>query len=199
MHFKGFTIWLTGLPGAGKTTLAQLIEKKLHTIGLPVEILDGDVFRRRLGKDLGFTRQDRDENIRRITFVANLLSRVGAVAIVAAISPNARARNDARLEIGNFVEVFVQCPLDICIRRDPKGLYEKARRGEVANLTGPSDPYEEPTTPNIIVHTNQEIPQQSVEKIFQWLFTRNFLPTPSNMQESLLIPALPGGGKGNKL
>lgn len=140
---EGFTLWLTGLLGAGKTTLAQLIGEKLHTMGLPVEILDGDMVRRRLTKDLGFTREDRDENIRRIAFVAKLLSRVGAVAIVAAISPYAKARNDARLEIGNFVEVFVRCPLEICIQRDLKGLYAKAKRGEVFQLTGLSDPYEE--------------------------------------------------------
>ncbi|MCA9419581.1 MAG: adenylyl-sulfate kinase [Nitrospira sp.] len=182
MQSKGFTIWLTGLPGAGKTTLAQLLGEEFRAIDHPVEILDGDEIRQRFTNDLGFTREDRDENIRRIAVVAKQLTRIGSIVIVAAISPYARARRDARMKIGNFVEVFVQCPLEICIQRDPKGLYAKAKRGEVVQLTGLSDPYEEPTTPDVIVHTNQETPRQSLVKIFQYLSTKNFVHAPQELR-----------------
>ncbi|HNP30005.1 MAG TPA: adenylyl-sulfate kinase [Nitrospirales bacterium] len=182
MQSKGFTIWLTGLPGAGKTTLAQLLGEEFRAIDHPVEILDGDEIRQRFTNDLGFTREDRDENIRRIAVVAKQLTRIGSIVIVAAISPYARARRDARMKIGNFVEVFVQCPLEICIQRDPKGLYAKAKRGEVVQLTGLSDPYEEPTTPDVIVHTNRETPRQSLVKIFQYLFTKNFVHAPQELR-----------------
>ena len=120
--------------------------------------------------------------------VAHQLSRVGAIAIVAAISPYAKAREDARMKIGNFVEVFVRCPLEICIQRDPKGLYAKAKRGEVFHLTGLSDPYEEPVAPDVIVDTSRETPRQSLEKILQWLSTRNFLEFPEiSAEENILV------------
>jgi adenylyl-sulfate kinase len=166
---KGFTVWFTGLPGAGKTTLARLLEGKLRQLGLQVEVLDGDEVRKRLTKGLGFTREDREENIRRIAYVANLLSKVGAVAIVAAISPYAQSREKVRTEIENFVEVFVKCSLETCIERDPKGLYAKAQRGEISHFTGISDPYEEPKNPEIIVETDQEQPDECLMKILSQL------------------------------
>jgi len=172
---KGFTVWFTGLPGAGKSTLARLLEGKLRQLGLQVEILDGDEVRKRLTKGLGFTREDREENIRRIAYVANLLSKVGAVAIVAAISPYAQSRDEVRSEIENFVEVFVKCSLETCIERDPKGLYAKAQRGEISHFTGISDPYEEPKNPEIIVETDQEQPDECLMKILSQLEKMNLL------------------------
>jgi adenylyl-sulfate kinase len=166
---KGFTVWFTGLPGAGKSTLARLLEGKLRQLGLQAEILDGDEVRKRLTKGLGFTREDREENIRRIAYVANLLTKVGGVAIVAAISPYAQSRDEVRSEIENFVEVFVKCSLKTCIERDPKGLDAKAQRGEISHFTGISDPYEEPKNPEIIVETDQEQPDECLMKILSQL------------------------------
>lgn len=171
----GFTVWLTGLPGAGKSTLARLLAEELRRRGFPVETLDGDAVRQRLTKGLGFSREDREENVRRIAYVATLLCRVGGVAIVAVIAPYAASRAEARADIGNFVEVFVRCPLAICIQRDPKGLYARASRGEVASVTGISDPYEEPVRPEVIVDTDQESPEKSLEKILQHLQATNFI------------------------
>lgn len=165
----GFTIWLTGLPGAGKTTLAWLVATALQQQGLPVEVLDGDELRRTLTKDLGFSREDRSENIRRIAHLATGITRAGGIAIVAAIAPYADARADARKTIGQFVEVYVRCPLAVCMQRDPKGLYAKAQRGELQYLTGLSDPYEEPVNPDVIVDTDREMPGQSVEAILRGL------------------------------
>ena len=174
-HAKGLTVWFTGLSGAGKSTLATLLEDSLKRRGLPVVLLDGDNVRKRLTKELGFTREDREENIRRIAYVAKLLTNVGAVVIVAAIAPYAHAREDARREIENFVEVFVKCPLHVCIERDPKGLYAKAQRKEISRFTGISDPYEEPRNPEILVETNVEQPQESLQKILAQLEQRELL------------------------
>ncbi len=176
LNNSGFTVWFTGLPGAGKTTLAKSLEREIKQQGFPVELFDGDEMRRHLTKGLGFTREDREENVRRIAYVAGIVTRLGGVAIVAAISPYANSRQAARDEIGNFVEVFVRCPLSVCAERDPKGLYAKAHRGEIMHFTGVSDPYEDPRKPEVIVDTNQDFPQQSLEKIVGHLHSNYLLP-----------------------
>ena len=171
----GFTVWFTGLPGAGKSTLAKMLTDRLKKQGRPVQILDGDEVRKRLTKGLGFSREDREENIRRIAYVAKLITEVGGVAVVAAISPYRNSREEARAEIKHFAEVYVQCPLNICIERDPKGLYAKAQRGEISQFTGISDPYEEPNHPEIIIETDKEQPEKSLETILEQLQKRHLL------------------------
>lgn len=162
---QGVTIWLTGLSGAGKSTIAKLLEDELRHRGLPVESLDGDVVRQNLSKGLGFSREDRDTNIRRIAFVSKLLTRNGVAVIVAAISPYRNTRDEARQEIDRFLEVYVRCPLDELVRRDVKGLYARALRGEIDNFTGVSDPYEEPLNPDVVVETHRQSPAESVALI----------------------------------
>ena len=153
---QGFTIWFTGLSGAGKTTLCDRVVELLDTeYGRSVEVLDGDVVRTHLSKGLGFSKEDRDTNIRRIAFVAQLLTRNGAGVIAAAISPYRETRDYARREIKNFVEVFVECPLEVCIERDVKGLYKKALAGEIKQFTGVSDPYEEPLNPEVTIRSDK--------------------------------------------
>jgi adenylyl-sulfate kinase len=142
---------------------------------LHVEVLDGDEVRLRLSKGLGFSKEDRDENIRRISYVAKIITRCGGVAITCAISPYREIRNEARIEIGNFVEVYVKCPLEECIKRDVKGLYKKALSGEIKNFTGVSDPYEEPLDPEVIVETNIESHEVSVEKIIDGLISLGYI------------------------
>ncbi|MBI3989356.1 MAG: adenylyl-sulfate kinase [candidate division NC10 bacterium] len=173
---KGFTVWFTGLPSSGKSTLAFLLNLRLSEMGFPVELLDGDEVRQRLTKGLGFSKEDRDENIRRIAYVAKLLTRVGAVAIVSAISPYRAIREEARAEIGNFVEVYVSCALEECIRRDVKGLYRKALNGEIQNFTGISDPYEPPLAPEVLLETDRETPEESLAKILATLNALGYLP-----------------------
>ncbi len=162
---QGFTIWFTGLSGSGKSTIAELVHGRLRRQGIQVETLDGDVVRTNLSKGLGFSREDRDTNIRRIGFVCHLLTRNGVVAIAAAISPYRDVREEVRCQIGRFVEVHVKCPLEECVKRDPKGLYAKAYAGEIANFTGVSDPYEEPTNPEIVLETESETPEESADKL----------------------------------
>ncbi|NIP39871.1 MAG: adenylyl-sulfate kinase [Candidatus Dadabacteria bacterium] len=162
---SGFTVWFTGLPSSGKSTLARVLRDEIEKKGKHVEILDGDEVRLRLSKGLGFSKEDRDENIRRISYVAKVITRCGAVAISCAISPYKAIRQEARDEIENFVEVFVDCDLNECIKRDVKGLYKKALSGEIKNFTGISDPYEEPDNPEITVNTSAETIDQSVKKI----------------------------------
>ena len=159
MTNRGFTLWFTGLSGAGKSTLAEIIEQKLKERGRYVEVLDGDVVRTNLSKGLGFSKEDRDTNIRRIGFVAHLLSRNGVAAITAAISPYRDIRDECRAMIGNFVEVYVKCPVNVCADRDVKGLYAKAIAGEIKHFTGVSDPYEEPLNAEIVLeeHPNSII------------------------------------------
>ena len=177
MKEKGFTIWFTGLSGSGKTTLSKRLESELRRRGIQkVELLDGDVIRTHLSKGLGFSKEDRDANIKRIGFVCKLLSRNGVVAIAAAISPYREIRDFNRKEIGDFVEVYCKCPLDACIRRDVKGLYRKALSGEIKNYTGVDDPYEEPLKPEVTLETDRETPEQSVMKIIQKLEVLGYLP-----------------------
>lgn len=168
MH-KGFTLWFTGMSGAGKSTVSKMIEDRLRAAGAKVEVLDGDVVRTHLSKGLGFSKEDRDTNIRRIGFVAELLSRNGVIVIVAAISPYRAVRDEVRSKIGNFVEVHVDCPIEVLAERDVKGLYKKALAGEIANFTGVSDPYEPPTAPEVTVDSSRETPEQSAGKIWDTL------------------------------
>ncbi len=173
---RGFTIWMTGLSGAGKSTLARELEAALRERQRHVEVLDGDEVRENLSKGLGFSKEDRDTNIRRIAYVARLISRSGGVAITAAISPYRSVRDEARGQIGNFVEVFVRCPLDRLVQRDTKGLYAKALRGEIAQFTGISDPYEEPLAAEVVVDTDVETVQESTDKILRKLEALGYLP-----------------------
>jgi adenylyl-sulfate kinase len=165
MEQKGFTLWFTGLSGAGKSTLARLIETELIARGHRVEVLDGDVIRTNLSKGLGFSKEDRDTNIRRIGFVCNLLSRNQVVAIAAAISPYREVRDEVRRDIGTFVEVYVRCPIDVLAERDVKGLYKKALAGEIKNFTGVDDPYEAPLASEVIVETDVESAVESAARI----------------------------------
>jgi len=162
---KGVTVWFTGLSGAGKTTLARAVYDELKKRGYRVEILDGDVVRQYLTKGLGFSKEDRDENIRRIGFVAHLLTRNGVIVLVAAISPYRETREEVRRKIGDFIEVYVNAPLEVCEQRDVKGLYKKARAGEIKNFTGISDPYEPPLNPEVECRTELERVEESVAKV----------------------------------
>lgn len=173
---QGVTVWLTGLPSAGKSTIAVRLAEVLTAWGQSVELLDGDEIRERLSKGLGFSRQDRDENIRRISYVARLLTKHGVIAVVAAISPYRSTRDEARSEIGRFVEVHVNCELSECVRRDVKGLYKKALSGQIQQFTGISDPYEEPFTPEAVVNTHAETLEESVAKVIETLGLLGYLP-----------------------
>jgi adenylyl-sulfate kinase len=155
MSTQGLTVWFTGLSGAGKSTLAEVVAERVRADGRRVEILDGDVVRRSLSAGLGFSKEDRDTNIRRVAFVAELLTRNGVVVIVAAISPYRAVRDEVRGRIGRFLEVYVRCPLDELVRRDVKGLYKRALAGEIGNFTGVSDPYEAPENPEVLVDTSE--------------------------------------------
>ena len=172
---KGFTLWFTGLSGAGKTTIAQKVEHILRDRGLKVESLDGDVVRTNLSKGLGFSKEDRDINIKRIGFVCNLLTRNGVIAIASAISPYREIRDHNRRLIGNFVEVYVKCSLETCIKRDVKGLYKKALAGEIKNYTGVSDPYEEPLNPEIVVDTDKKTATECVANVLNKLEELGYL------------------------
>ena len=177
MSDKGFTLWFTGLSGAGKSTLAEYLTPIFRDCGKRVEILDGDEVRENLSKGLGFSKEDRDTNIRRIGFVANMLSRNGVVAITAAISPYREIRDEVRKKTSAaFIEVYVEAPLEVVEERDTKGLYKKARAGIIKQFTGISDPYEHPLTPEVTVHTGSESIEQSAKKILDYLEKRGLLP-----------------------
>jgi len=173
---KGFTLWFTGLPSSGKSTLARRIEEILLERGMNVEVLDGDEVRENLSKGLGFSKEDRDTNIRRIGFVAKLLSRNRVVAITAAISPYKDVRDEMRSAIGRFVEVYVQCPIDVLKERDVKGLYKKALAGEIKHFTGVDDPYEPPVKPEILIDSDKESVDESVAKIVRTLEVMELIP-----------------------
>ncbi len=172
----GFVLWFTGLSGSGKTTLAKLIEQELKGRGVRVERLDGDVVRQSLTADLGFSKEDRDKNLQRVTFVAKLLSRNGVGVLASFISPYRATRAWVSGEVTNFIEVYVECPVEACIQRDVKGLYAKALAGEIPEFTGVSDPYEPPLSPNITVHTADESIEESCGKILDYLEEKEFIP-----------------------
>lgn len=175
MEQRGFTLWFTGLSGSGKTTLAKTVEQELRQRGLKVERLDGDIVRQSLTRDLGFSKEDRDRNIERVTFVAKLLTRNGVATLCSFISPYREVRARSRAEIGNFVEVYCACPLETCIERDIKGLYNKAMNGEIENFTGISDPYEPPENPEIVVHTDRETVERSTAIILRRLVELGYI------------------------
>jgi adenylylsulfate kinase len=178
MNQRGVTIWFTGLSGAGKTTISKQVEAKLRQQRYQVEVLDGDIVRTNLTKGLGFSKEDRDENIRRIGFVSHLLTRNGVIVIVSAISPYRTIRDEVREKIGNFVEVYVNAPLEVCESRDVKGLYQRARAGEIKMFTGIDDPYEPPLNPEVECRTDMETLEESVNKVFQKLEQLSYLPNP---------------------
>ncbi len=172
---QGFTLWLTGMSGAGKSTLARILEERLRAACRPVEVLDGDLVRTHLSKGLGFTKEDRDENIRRIGFVCELLSRNGVAVIVAAISPYREARESVRARIPCFVEVHVACPLGVLVERDTKGLYQRALAGEILHFTGVSDPYEPPASAEVVLDTDSETPEQCAARIWATLINLGYV------------------------
>ena len=172
----GYTLWFTGLSGSGKTTITNLLVKDLLQRGSKLEVLDGDVVRENLSKGLGFSKEDRDTNIRRIAFVANLLSRNGVPVITAAISPYREIRDEARQMMDDrFIEVYIKASVEVCEDRDVKGLYAKARSGEIKEFTGVSDPYEEPTNPEITVETETQSPEESAAQILTYLEDNGFI------------------------
>jgi len=173
---RGFTLWFTGLSGAGKTTVSEIVERELREKFGKIEVLDGDIVRTNLSKGLTFSREDRDTNVLRIGFVANLLTRNGVGVIVSAISPFKEARDQVRRDIGDdFIEVFIDAPLEVCAERDVKGLYKKAYSGEIPQFTGVSDPYEAPAAPELHIHTDQENPRESARRVIEKLEELGYL------------------------
>ena len=179
MEHEGFTVWFTGLSGAGKSTIASALAEELRRRNMKVEVLDGDVIRTNLSKGLGFSKEDRDTNVLRVGWVAEVLSRNGVAVIAALISPYRETRNAVRSRIKNFVEVYVNAPLEEVIRRDVKGLYKKALAGEIKNFTGISDPYEPPENPEVVCNTAEETLEESVQKVLDYLESKGWLlPAP---------------------
>jgi adenylylsulfate kinase len=175
---RGVTLWFTGLPSSGKSTLARTLERALRKWQLPVELLDGDVVRTHLSKGLGFSREDRDTNVKRIGFVCQLLTRNGIVAIASAVSPYREMRDYNRRMIGQFVEIYVKASAEACEKRDVKGLYKLAKQGSVESFTGVSDPYEEPFNPDVVCETEKESVEESAEKVIQCLEQQGYLAWP---------------------
>lgn len=175
MEHRGVTVWLTGLSGAGKSTITDALEAELRARGCKLEVLDGDIVRTNLTKGLGFSKEDRDINIRRIGFVSHLLTRNGVIVLVSAISPYRAVREEVRATIGDFVEVYVSAPLEVCESRDVKGLYKKARAGEIKQFTGIDDPYEPPANPEVNCETHKETLEESVGKVIAKLEELGYL------------------------
>ncbi|NEP49942.1 MAG: adenylyl-sulfate kinase [Moorea sp. SIO3C2] len=175
MEHSGVTVWLTGLSGAGKTTITKALEEKLNAKGCKPEVLDGDIVRQNLTKGLGFSKEDRDTNVRRIGFVAHLLTRNGVIVLVSAISPYREIREEVKQRIGDFVEVYVNAPLNVCEGRDVKGLYKRARAGEIKSFTGIDDPYEPPLNPEVECRTDKEELSESVDKVIKKLEELNYI------------------------
>ena len=180
MSSKGTVIWLTGLSGAGKTTLATALKTEIQAAGRLVEMLDGDEVRENLSRGLGFSKEDRDTNVKRIGFVARLLARHGVIVLASAISPYRQSRDDVRETIENdgagFIEVFVRAPISVLVERDVKGLYKRALAGEIKNFTGVSDPYEEPLAPEVIIDSSVESVEESVARVLDRLVETAVLP-----------------------
>lgn len=172
---RGVTIWFTGLPCSGKTTIADRVAEVLREKGHNVERLDGDIVRKGLTSDLGFSKEDRDENIKRVTFVAKLLTRNGVKVLATFVSPYIERRRKTREEIGEFMEVYVRCPVDECMKRDVKGMYRKALAGEITGFTGVDDPYEEPPNPELILDTDKETVEESVQKVLEKMKSLGYL------------------------
>jgi adenylylsulfate kinase len=176
---QGFCLWFTGLSGSGKTTITNVLVKELRRRGSKLEVLDGDIVRQNLSKGLGFSKEDRDTNIRRVAFVADLLSRNGVPVITAAISPYREIRDEARAKMNSrFIEAYVKASVEECEKRDVKGLYAKARAGEIKEFTGVSDPYEPPKDPELEIDTESQTPEQSAQQILDYLEGRGLIPSP---------------------
>ena len=165
MEQRGVTLWFTGLPSSGKSSIADTVAERLRQRGFKAERLDGDIIRKHLWKELGYSKEDRDENIRRAAFLAGLLTRNGIIVLTSFISPYRELRDYARREIGDFVEIYVRCPVEVCIQRDTRGMYKKALAGEIPNFTGVSDPYEEPLNPEVLIESHKESLEESVTKV----------------------------------
>ena len=175
MNNYGFVLWFTGLSGAGKSTIADGVYKFLQTNGNKIERLDGDIVRENLTKGLGFSHEDRNENIRRIGFVADLLSRNGVGVIASFISPYKEHRDLLRSKVTNYIEVFVNTPLEVCEKRDPKGLYKKARQGDIPHFTGVSDPYQDPEQPDLELKAGEYSPEECVEQVIKYLQDHGYI------------------------
>lgn len=180
---QGCCAWFTGLPCSGKTTVADLVAEELKRRGLKVERLDGDIVRQSLTRDLGFSKEDRDKNIERVTFVAKLLSRNGVAVLVSFVSPYIKARDNARKETTNFVEIFVDCPVEVCEQRDVKGMYKKARAGEINDFTGVDDPYEAPLHPEIVLKVAENTPEQCRDTVLHKLEEFGYIPAATTAAE----------------
>ncbi|MGH7709687.1 MAG: adenylyl-sulfate kinase, partial [Gemmatimonadaceae bacterium] len=184
---KGVTVWFTGLSGSGKTTIAKRVSDLLQGRHILTERLDGDVVRQSLCRDLGFSKEDRDKNIERITFVAKMLTRNGVVVLTAFISPYKQLRDNARAEIGDFLEVYVRTPMPVLIERDVKGMYKKALAGEIQNFTGVNDPYEAPSNPELILDTGGESVEESASKVIHLLEERGYVPRDAGTASAISV------------
>ena len=184
MEQPGFTVWFTGLSASGKSTIARLVAENLRNRIRRVELLSGAEFRQNISQGLGFSREDRIANMRRIGYVAKLLTRNGVAVITTSISPYRHVRDECRLMIGNFVEVFVDCPIELCEIRDPKGLYARAKRGDLTDVTGVTEAYEPPLAPELVLHTDREPPSECAARVLGWLEARAWIPGHDDVRRS---------------